>query len=57
MIAIITEQLSVRLLFLSNTKFSFEGASGIVNEFVIENDSVKKIIINNDGFSEWKKIK
>jgi CubicO group peptidase (beta-lactamase class C family) len=57
LIAKLTEQQSAKLLFHSDTKFSFEGAGGVVDEFVIENGEVAKLICNEYGYAEWKKIK
>ena len=54
LIAKITEQLMLKLVFQSNTKFNFEGG-GSVDEFVVENGKLIKLILNDQGFSEWKK--
>jgi hypothetical protein len=57
LIAKLSEQLSLKLIFRSDTKFSFDGAAGTVDEFVIENGKVIKLNLNNEGFTEWNKTK
>lgn len=57
LIAKISEQLTLKLIFQSDTKFSFERGPGTVDQFVIDNGKVIKLILNDEGYSEWKKIK
>ncbi|MGA7720597.1 MAG: hypothetical protein WCA84_05400 [Ignavibacteriaceae bacterium] len=52
MIAKLSEQLSLKLFFQSDTKFGFDGAAGTVDDLVIENGRVIKLILNDEGFTE-----
>lgn len=56
LIAKIPELPLLKLEFQSNTKFSFEGGRS-VDEFIIENGKLNKLILNDEGFSEWEKTK
>lgn len=57
LVAKITGQGSLSLVFQSTTKFSFEGLAGATGEFITENGKVAKFIISQNGEFEWKKIK
>jgi CubicO group peptidase (beta-lactamase class C family) len=53
----ITDQLVLNLIFQSDTQFSFDGASEAGDKFIVENGKLLKLILYDEGFSEWKKIK
>lgn len=48
---------TVKLLFETDTKFSFEGLTNATCEFVNENGKATKIIISQGGHFVWQKIK
>ena len=48
---------TTKLLFETDTKFSFEGLTNATCEFVIENGKTTKIIISQGGQFVWQKIK
>jgi hypothetical protein len=48
---------TVKLLFETNTKFTFEGVTNAKCEFVNENGKTTKIIISQGGQFVWQKIK
>lgn len=48
---------TVRLLFETDAKFSFEGVTNATCEFVNENGKTTKIIISQNGRFVWQKIK
>ncbi len=52
----ISGQGTLRLLFESDTKFSFEGLANATCEFVSENGKTTKIIISQNGQYVWNKI-
>lgn len=48
---------TTKLIFETNTKFSFEGLTNATCEFVNENGKTTKIIISQGGQFVWQKIK
>lgn len=54
--ALISGQGKVPLIFISDSKFSFEGIINATGEFVKENGKTTKIIISQNGQYVWNKI-
>ena len=48
---------TTKLLFETDTKFSFEGLTNATCEFIIENSKTTKLVISQGGQFVWQKIK
>lgn len=57
LLAKVSGQQTFEMLFETTTKFQFKNIKGMTGEFVSENGNVAKIIVEQNGQFEWKKIK
>ena len=57
LLAKVSGQQAFEMLFETTTKFQFKNVKGMTGEFVSENGAVTKIIVEQNGQFEWKKIK
>ncbi|MEP6713217.1 MAG: serine hydrolase domain-containing protein [Ferruginibacter sp.] len=56
LIAKISGQESLELIFTSDTKFKFKSVIEIKGEFINENGKITKLIVEQNGKYEWRKI-
>lgn len=57
LLAAISGQGTLPILFETNTKFRFKNVPGVTATFVTENGIVKKMVVTQNGVYEWIKIK
>jgi CubicO group peptidase (beta-lactamase class C family) len=57
LVAKVPEQVTLQLIFQSDTKFEFKGIVDTKCEFIKENGNVIKFIADRNGYFEWIKIK
>lgn len=53
----ISGQSTFELLFQTNTKFQLKGLKDITGKFLLKNERVTKILVNQNSTFEWKKVK
>jgi CubicO group peptidase (beta-lactamase class C family) len=56
LVAKLLGQDDVELIFWTDTKFKFKSVMDIRGEFIIQNGKVTKLIVDQNGKYEWKKI-
>ena len=57
LVANVSGQQAFELLFQTPTTCQFKNVKDLVAEFIMENGNVTKLIVNQNGRFEWKKIK
>jgi hypothetical protein len=57
LIAKISGQTTLEIVFQTETKFELKGVSNASGEFILQDGQVTKFLVSQNGQFEWKKIK